>query len=127
MTVLVTHNLIWLKPHAGKAAGQPLSFKEKTQLARLRRLAFKGIVGKAEDHPEVVKAYKDSLKAEEVKAPEPKPEPAPVVEEVTEPEPTPEPEEVTEPEPEVESPKEEPSESEESSKKKNKKSKKNRG
>lgn len=57
MAVLPTHNLIWLKPHAGRVAGQPLSFKEKIAHARLRRLAFKGIVGKAEDHPEMVEAY----------------------------------------------------------------------
>ena len=62
MAVLPTHNLIWLKPHAGKAAGQPLSFKEKTQLSRLRRMAFKGMVGKAEDHPEIVKKFEKAKK-----------------------------------------------------------------
>ena len=125
MTVLITHNLIWLKPHAGKAAGQPLSFKEKTQLARLRRLAFKGIVGKAEDHPELVKVYQESLtKAEPKKEEAPKVEAAPEVKEETIEEPKVEEtiEEVLELE-EVEEPKVE----ETPAPKKGKKSKKNRG
>lgn len=58
MAVLPTHNLIWLKPHAGSVAGQPISFKEKmNSIARLRRMAFKGMIGRAEDHPELVAKY----------------------------------------------------------------------